>query len=77
MVLQMFQDESDGGMTEIRFVPDDKSQLDRMFAIMSECQVYVNIINLEKKNIKKRKLWNFHNWEGVRAVSVSNLLLLS
>ena len=54
MVLQMFQDESDGGMTEIRFVPDDKSQLDRMFAIMSECQVYVNIINLEKKNIKKK-----------------------
>merc|ERR1712020_723505 len=32
------EEDSDGGMTEIRFVPDDKSQLDRMFAIMSECQ---------------------------------------
>ena len=77
MVLQMFQDESDGGMTEIRFVPDDKSQLDRMFAIMSECQVYVNIINFEKKNIEKENYGIFRNWEGVRAVSVSNLLLLS
>lgn len=36
---KMFQEDSDGGMTEIRFVPDDKTQLDRMFAVMSECQV--------------------------------------
>ena len=33
------QDESDGGMTEIRFVPDDKNQLDTMFNVMSDCQV--------------------------------------
>ena len=33
------QEESDGGMTEIRFVPDDKAALDSMFASMSECQV--------------------------------------
>ena len=33
-------EDSDGGMTEIRFVPDDKNQLDGMFAIMSECQVW-------------------------------------
>merc|ERR1712003_252465 len=32
------EEDSDGGMTEIRFVPDDKTQLDRMFAVMSECQ---------------------------------------
>merc|ERR1719428_2458467 len=32
------QEESDGGMTEIRFVPDDKAALDAMFASMSECQ---------------------------------------
>jgi len=32
------QEESDGGMTEIRFVPDDKATLDAMFASMSECQ---------------------------------------
>ena len=31
--------ESDGGMTEIRFVPDDATSLDSMFAAMSECQV--------------------------------------
>merc|ERR1712029_641801 len=30
--------ESDGGMTEIRFVPDDATSLDSMFAAMSECQ---------------------------------------
>merc|ERR1712079_508677 len=30
--------ESDGGMTEIRFVPDDATSLDTMFAAMSECQ---------------------------------------
>merc|ERR1712098_828029 len=30
--------ESEGGMTEIRFVPDDKNALDTMFATMSECQ---------------------------------------
>ena len=33
------QEESDGGMTEIRFVPDDKAALDAMFTSMSECQV--------------------------------------
>merc|ERR1712242_299025 len=32
------EDESDGGMTEIRFVPDDKNQLDTMFNVMSDCQ---------------------------------------
>merc|ERR1711978_608029 len=32
------QEDSDGGMTEIRFVPDDKSTLDAMFVSMSECQ---------------------------------------
>lgn len=26
------QEDSDGGMTEIRFVPDDKTKLDEMFA---------------------------------------------
>merc|ERR1719219_755374 len=31
-------EESDGGMTEIRFVPDNKLLLDSMFATMSECQ---------------------------------------
>eukprot|EP00092_Neocalanus_flemingeri_P021763 GFUD01023610.1.p1 GENE.GFUD01023610.1~~GFUD01023610.1.p1 ORF type:complete len:190 (+),score=75.13 GFUD01023610.1:103-672(+) len=30
--------DSDGGMTEIRFVPDDRNMLDSMFATMSECQ---------------------------------------
>lgn len=30
--------ESEGGMTEIRFVPDDASALDSMFTAMSECQ---------------------------------------
>ena len=35
------QDESDGGMTEIRFVPDDKNQLDTMFNVMSDCQVLI------------------------------------
>ena len=35
------QEESDGGMTEIRFVPDDKAALDAMFTSMSECQVSV------------------------------------
>ena len=34
-----WQMESDGGMTEIRFVPDDATSLDSMFAAMSECQV--------------------------------------
>ena len=37
------QEESDGGMTEIRFVPDDKAALDAMFASMSECQVSVKL----------------------------------
>jgi len=32
------EDDSDGGMTEIRFVPDDRGKLDTMFATMSECQ---------------------------------------
>jgi len=32
------EDDSDGGMTEIRFVPDDRGMLDTMFATMSECQ---------------------------------------
>jgi len=31
-------EESEGGMTEIRFVPDDAASLDAMFAQMSECQ---------------------------------------
>ena len=31
--------ESDGGITEIRFVPDNKLLLDSMFTTMSECQV--------------------------------------
>ncbi|XP_067007401.2 methylosome subunit pICln isoform X2 [Anabrus simplex] len=31
-------DESDPGMTELRFVPDDKGMLDAMFHAMSECQ---------------------------------------
>jgi len=30
--------DSEGGMTEIRFVPDDASSLDSMFTAMSECQ---------------------------------------
>jgi len=30
--------ESEGGMTEIRFVPDDRNSLDGLFATMSECQ---------------------------------------
>ena len=33
-----FEEDSDGGMTEIRFVPDDRNTLDSMFAVMSECQ---------------------------------------
>ena len=33
------EEESDGGITEIRFVPDNKLLLDSMFATMSECQV--------------------------------------
>ena len=37
--LGTFQGESEGGMTEIRFVPDDASSLDSMFTAMSECQV--------------------------------------
>ena len=36
-----FQGESEGGMTEIRFVPDDASSLDSMFTAMSECQVHI------------------------------------
>merc|ERR1719309_1111659 len=32
------EEDSDGGMTEIRFVPDDRNMLDSMFATMSECQ---------------------------------------
>ena len=32
------EDESVGGFTEIRFAPDDVTQLDGMFAAMSECQ---------------------------------------
>merc|ERR1712029_150920 len=32
------EEESDGGMTEIRFVPDDKNKLDTMFNAMSDCQ---------------------------------------
>ena len=39
MFIQKFQGDSDGGMTEIRFVPDDASSLDSMFTAMSECQV--------------------------------------
>ena len=39
------QEESDGGMTEIRFVPDDKAALDAMFTSMSECQVSGKQIN--------------------------------
>ena len=35
----IFQGDSEGGMTEIRFVPDDASSLDSMFTAMSECQV--------------------------------------
>eukprot|EP00088_Acartia_fossae_P064277 TRINITY_DN7905_c0_g1_i2.p1 TRINITY_DN7905_c0_g1~~TRINITY_DN7905_c0_g1_i2.p1 ORF type:complete len:188 (+),score=50.85 TRINITY_DN7905_c0_g1_i2:58-621(+) len=31
------EDESEGGMTEIRFVPDDKNCLDRLFQAMNEC----------------------------------------
>jgi len=31
-------DDSDGGMTEVRFVPDDRASLDQLFAVMSECQ---------------------------------------
>ena len=38
LLLTEQQDESDGGMTEIRFVPDDKAQRDPMFNVMSECQ---------------------------------------
>ena len=37
-MLIMIQEESDGGMTEIRFVPDDKNKLDTMFNAMSDCQ---------------------------------------
>merc|ERR1719309_485732 len=32
------EEDSDGGMTEIRFVPDDRNMLDSMFATMSECR---------------------------------------
>merc|ERR1711972_903206 len=32
------EEESDGGITEIRFVPDNKLLLDSMFTTMSECQ---------------------------------------
>ena len=32
------EEDSDGGMTEIRFVPDDRNLLDSMFTSMSECQ---------------------------------------
>merc|ERR1712203_1017481 len=32
------EEDSEGGMTEIRFVPDDASSLDSMFTAMSECQ---------------------------------------
>merc|ERR1712071_65882 len=32
------EDDSEGGMTEIRFVPDDRGALDGMFAAMSQCQ---------------------------------------
>ena len=39
--------ESDGGMTEIRFVPDDATSLDSMFAAMSECQVTSLYHNLQ------------------------------
>ena len=39
LLLGTFQGESEGGMTEIRFVPDDASSLDSMFTAMSECQV--------------------------------------
>lgn len=31
------EDESEGGMTEIRFVPDDKAVLDSLFQAMNEC----------------------------------------
>nr|CAD7200026.1 unnamed protein product [Timema douglasi] len=31
-------DESDPGMTEMRFVPDDKAMLDAMFHAMTQCQ---------------------------------------
>ncbi|XP_037124010.1 methylosome subunit pICln isoform X2 [Syngnathus acus] len=31
-------DDEEGGITEIRFVPDDKAVLDSMFAAMCECQ---------------------------------------
>lgn len=31
------EDESEGGMTEIRFVPDDKNTLDSLFQAMNEC----------------------------------------
>ena len=49
MMIIVFQEDSDGGMTEIRFVPDDKNQLDAMFTVMSECQV-------SKKSQKMRKI---------------------
>ena len=41
LLLGTFQGESEGGMTEIRFVPDDASSLDSMFTAMSECQVHI------------------------------------
>jgi len=31
------EDDSEGGMTEIRFVPDDKSKLETLFQAMNEC----------------------------------------
>ena len=41
--MTLYQGESEGGMTEIRFVPDDASALDSMFTAMSECQVHMPI----------------------------------
>jgi len=31
------ENDSEGGMTEIRFIPDDKSKLDSLFQAMNEC----------------------------------------
>jgi len=32
------EDDSEEGMTEVRFIPDDRGSLDQLFAVMSECQ---------------------------------------
>ena len=50
------QEESDGGMTEIRFVPDDKAALDAMFTSMSECQVSVVLENTFQQFKRQKKI---------------------